>query len=210
MREDHRGRLGDIPRQEISARIAARSRRVRWPRKQPKGARASRPSARGVGRLIAHHPAIGQRQTEVVARLEQESRRGLPAPANAGISRDHPLGVVKAIAKPGEANAGGLQFPNQFCMDGAERRVTAFAERVVGLIGNQDQREPSRLQAEQRLGSAFRKVKIVHRERRFHAARRGIQDERIENPVAIQENRFYLSDSHFISLRRSRGWVTRR
>lgn len=210
MGKDHRGGLGRIPRQEISARIAAWRRKVRLRRKQPNRARAGRSSARGVRGLIAHHPAIGQRQTEVVARLQQKSRRGLSAPTYAGVSRGRSFGVVETITEPGEANAAGLQFPNQFCMDGAKLRVTAFTQRVVGLIGNQDQREPGRLQPEQRPGSAFRKVKIVHRERRFHAAGRRIQDEGIENPVAIQENRRYFPDSHFISLRRSRGWVTRR
>ena len=93
------------------------------------------------------------------------------------------------------------EFVRDAVVDCAQHVDGGFAERVVGLIRDQEQRIARFLQAQQRRNHPIENLDIVRVERRFHASGRRIEDESVDDAIAIQENRrpVYCEDSHFIS-----------
>ena len=160
-----------------------------------------------IGRLVADHPGVSEREAEVVARLQQRAGGRLPAAANERVAGSQAFGVMQTVAEAREADPCGGELACQLIANPAVDVVAHFAQSVIRLIGDEDQGKASALQALESGDHAVEKTKIGRMKRRFHAAGSRVQDGRIENAIAVEEDRrpYYFADSHFISFERSRG-----
>jgi len=109
-------------------------------------------------------------------------------------------------------DARGGQGRDEPLMNLPEGVVTRLTQGEVRLVGNENEGIPCILQLQQSGNHTLDQAKFRRGERGLHAPCAWVQDRRVQNPVAVEENRgpVHLADSHFISLARRRGWETRR
>jgi hypothetical protein len=78
---------------------------------------------------------------------------------------------------------------------------------MVGLVRNQNEKIVGTLEPEEGGDYSVHEAEVFRRERRLHAAGRRVENQVVEDTVAVEEDRGpgYFADSHFISWRRRRG-----
>lgn len=115
--------------------------------------------------------------------------------------------MVEAVAEAGELHASRSQHGDQLVLDPPVRVITGLPQRIVRLIGSQNEQIPGVLEPEKRGDNSVNEAQVGRGERGFHAPRRRVQNHGVEHAIAVEKNRRpgHFADSHFISLARRRG-----
>jgi len=109
-------------------------------------------------------------------------------------------------------DARRLQSTDKGSMNVVVSVIRGLAQRIIRLVGNEDQQVPGALEPAECRCCSLSESKVSWRERGFHASRDGVQDQGVEDAVAIEKDGGpgHLADSHFIWFARRRGWETMR
>lgn len=128
------------------------------------------------------------------------------------IARRESSGVVEAVAETREVDSRRYESIDQSLVNLLVGVVAGLPQRIIRLIGDQDQQISRLLQPEQCGNHPVDQTKVPSRKRRFHVACAWVQDHRVQDAVAVEEDgrAVHCADSHFISLARRRGWETMR
>jgi hypothetical protein len=160
-----------------------------------------------VCRLVADHPRIAEGETEVVARLENESGERFTTLAFMRVPGGETAWMVKAVTEAGEMDACGIELRFQLMPNHPMCVVARLTERIVGLIRNEDEGIAGTLEALQRRNYSVDETEVTRAEWGFHATGIGIEDGGVENTVAVEKDSRpgHFVDSHFISCARRSG-----
>ncbi len=114
---------------------------------------------------------------------------------------------MEAIAKAHKMDSRCVECLDKSPMNVGVGVKGGLAQRIVRLVGNQDQQVSGLLQPAECRDRSVDETKIGWRERGFHASGGGVQDHGVDDPVAVEKDGGpgHLADSHFISFARRRG-----
>jgi hypothetical protein len=96
--------------------------------------------------------------------------------------------VVEAITETSKVNVRRSQLFLKFVLDGTDGVVARLAQRVVGLVRDQNEGIAGSLELEKRRNHSIAETEVPRGQWGFHSAGGGIENSRIEDAVAVQKN----------------------
>lgn len=120
--------------------------------------------------------------------------------------------MVEAVAEAHEMDFSEHESIDQSLVNRLVGFVTGLTQRIIRLVRCEDEQIARFLQPAQGRHHSMEELKVRGGERGFHAPCGWVQDHRVQNAVAVEENggAVHRADSHFISFARRRGWETMR